>query len=626
LVFSACIEGGAGTGWTLKVDKELFYSDIKKSKLSSMRGTLQMILFYVILYVIYYSCWIFLSLIKYHITYVKMYIAGRQYAWLINKRFFSNHQRLNGEHLLNKKYSKGFEQWLVGFTDGDGNFHIAKQKVGENIKWNLSFKLAQSSYNARVLYYIKKELGVGSITKDNDKLQFFIRDRKILESVIIPILDKNPLLSKKYFDYIKLKKALAILNNNDFSKQYKDTQMQNIKDLKPSLDYISPAWSDASLPITNVESLNNVMTKDWLIGFIEAEGSFYLVQKDERIHPVFTVFSYNIHILCSIKHILHIKNKITYDNNVYCLTTSQSRSITNIIKMFKNKFRGMKSLIFKLWEKGFYYKDKNIGKSFKLLNLNKKINLKFYDLQKNSLSLILRTSNTPKDCFFIHRRNYSSNSDFKFPIHTYSNADTDKLRIIKENRNKSGVYRWTNLINGKSYIGSSSNLGERFYRYFSLDYLTKTLSRSKSNIYSSLIKNGYSNFNSLRTEILDYCAKKDIVKKEQYYIDTLKPKYNILKTAYSSLGLKHTEEARIIMSDLALGRVFSKKTRDKLSQANIGKKGFPLKVVNIETNIETDYISINQAAKAFGVHSEKIRRCVLNNKLLFEKYNITFID
>lgn len=25
LIFSACIEGGAGTGWTLKVDKEFFF-------------------------------------------------------------------------------------------------------------------------------------------------------------------------------------------------------------------------------------------------------------------------------------------------------------------------------------------------------------------------------------------------------------------------------------------------------------------------------------------------------------------------------------------------------------------------------------------------------------------------
>jgi hypothetical protein len=65
-----------------------------------------------------------------------MRMARRQYAWLVNKCSFTSHQRLNGKHLLNKQknYSKGFEQWLVGFTDGDGNFHIAKQKDGENVK------------------------------------------------------------------------------------------------------------------------------------------------------------------------------------------------------------------------------------------------------------------------------------------------------------------------------------------------------------------------------------------------------------------------------------------------------------------------------------------------------------
>lgn len=31
----------------------------------------------------------------------------------------------------------------------------------------LSYKIAQSRYNLRLLYYIKKELGVGSVTKYN---------------------------------------------------------------------------------------------------------------------------------------------------------------------------------------------------------------------------------------------------------------------------------------------------------------------------------------------------------------------------------------------------------------------------------------------------------------------------
>lgn len=50
--------------------------------------------------------------------------------------------------------------------------------------------------------------------------------------------------------------------------------------------------------------------------------------------------------------------------------------------------------------------------------------------------------------FYLQSRKYSTNFNFKSPIRIYSNADTDKLRIIKENKNKSGIYCWTNLVNG----------------------------------------------------------------------------------------------------------------------------------------------------------------------------------
>lgn len=385
-VFASVIENGAGTGWTLKKDKEFFYSNIESSKLSSMRETLQIILFFVILYVVYYSCWMlftFMRSIKNYTTYVKMYMSRRQCAWLVNKRFFTIHQRLNREHLSKKNYSNQFEQWLVGFTDGDGNFHIAKQKIGENIKWNLGFKLTQSAYNARVLNYIKKELGYGSITKDGKKLQLFIRDREILDSVIIPIFDKNPLLTTKYFDYIKLKKALAILNNNDLSKEDKNTQIQNIKNLKPSCDYISPAWSNATLPLTDVKSVNNVMTKNWLVGFIEAEGSFYLVKKDYNriVHGFGLTQKLDKIVLESIGILLHITTKVKYKDlyNHYILDTTNSRAIENIIEYFKSTMKGVKSLEYKIWARAYTKHKNNFEKLYEIRNTIRNIRKKIKD-------------------------------------------------------------------------------------------------------------------------------------------------------------------------------------------------------------------------------------------------------
>jgi len=104
----------------------------------------------------------------------------------------------------------------------------------------LSFKIAQSRYNLRLLYYIKKELGVGSVTKDNNKGQFFIRDRKHIEDIILPIFDKYPLLTSKYFDYSRFKQALYLLNDKDISKEQRDKELLILKNSKKDDKYLSP--------------------------------------------------------------------------------------------------------------------------------------------------------------------------------------------------------------------------------------------------------------------------------------------------------------------------------------------------------------------------------------------------
>jgi group I intron endonuclease len=125
------------------------------------------------------------------------------------------------------------------------------------------------------------------------------------------------------------------------------------------------------------------------------------------------------------------------------------------------------------------------------------------------------------------------------PEKSYSDAATYKYIIYRENRNKSGIYRINNIITGDFYIGSAANLTNRLRSYFSVKALNRVLQRNKSLICSSLLKYGHSNFS---IDILEYCNKESRIIREQYYLDLLQPQYNILKTAGSFLGMKHSPE------------------------------------------------------------------------------------
>lgn len=156
--------------------------------------------------------------------------------------------------------------------------------------------------------------------------------------------------------------------------------------------------------------------------------------------------------------------------------------------------------------------------------------------------------------FFEYFYYFYATGDISFsiivPFMIYSNADSEKLQILNENRNKSGIYLWTHLEDNRKYVGSAFNLTSRFYSYYSIPKLNK----NNSYISRALLKHGYAVF---RLSILEYIDVKDIPKKEarklilereQYYIDLLEPEYNILKTAGSPLGHKHSEESKLLRS------------------------------------------------------------------------------
>ena len=50
---------------------------------------------------------------------------------------------------------------------------------------------------------------------------------------------------------------------------------------------------------------------------------------------------------------------------------------------------------------------------------------------------------------------------YNTPRVLYINAKTDYKEVLKENKGKSGVYVWINKINGKQYVGSATDLGDK---------------------------------------------------------------------------------------------------------------------------------------------------------------------
>ena len=165
-------------------------------------------------------------------------------------------------------------------------------------------------------------------------------------------------------------------------------------------------------------------------------------------------------------------------------------------------------------------------------------------------------------------RTISTSSSELEPVLIYTNPDEHKGFIATQNKGKSGVYRLVHKDSGKSYVGSSSMLNDRFRRYFNHSYLSSS-KRGASLICKALLKYGYKGF---RLEILEYCPSSIVLDREQFYIDKLNPEYNILKIAGSNLGYKHSEDSLKLMSDASKSRNASEEVLKFKREIMLGRK------------------------------------------------------
>ena len=129
------------------------------------------------------------------------------------------------------------------------------------------------------------------------------------------------------------------------------------------------------------------------------------------------------------------------------------------------------------------------------------------------------------------------------------------------------IYKIENTITNDFYIGSAVN-----YVYRKWTHLKRLRENKHHNaiLQNSWNKHGEFVFSfSIIEEISD---KEQLVKREQYWIDTLNPRYNICRIAGSPLGIKHSNEARLHMSIAQLGKSLEERGHKKDCNCPICKR------------------------------------------------------
>jgi len=123
----------------------------------------------------------------------------------------------------NQQERPGFEQWIVGFVDGEGCFAISVVRNAVcRLGWQVQheFSVTQAATSLPALELLREHFGVGRLIvnrrADNHQTplwRFSVKRRSELVEVIVPFFKENPLRTAKRADFDRFCLVLQMMQD-----------------------------------------------------------------------------------------------------------------------------------------------------------------------------------------------------------------------------------------------------------------------------------------------------------------------------------------------------------------------------------------------------------------------------
>jgi len=197
-------------------------------------------------------------------------IASREISTLINN---------NDKNDMNFQLDPLF---VTGFCDAEASFSLGmsknnRVKIGWVIKpiFNITLHEKDLDLLLKIQYFF---CGIGSILRNKNYFQYSysVASIKDFNETIIPHFTKYPLISKKRIDYELFKQAIDLINLKEHKVDI--IKFINIRaSINKGLTPILKSSFDNIIPVKKPDvNIIYDINPNWLAGFIEGEGCFYV--------------------------------------------------------------------------------------------------------------------------------------------------------------------------------------------------------------------------------------------------------------------------------------------------------------------------------------------------------------